>query len=195
MQTKRLLAHIALMLALAQLLLLLMSWLYSAAFPASQVHSLLSGEGIRWFFGHYADLLASPLLVYIVLLSMAWGSVARCGIIGAGSSYRERRAHIIAALYLLAYISVVLLMTLVPHAVLLSATGALWPSPFSASIVPVTAFGVLSAAVLYGTVAGTFQSLADIYESLLLGIRQSAPLLLFYVLLAQFYYSLRFVFG
>ena len=55
-------------------------------------------------------------------------------------------------------------------------------------------FGILSAAVVYGTVAGNYQSLADVYESLLVGIRQAAPLLLFYVLLAQFYYSLRFVF-
>lgn len=191
---KRYLPHIALTLFLAQLLLLLVSWLYSAAFPADPVRSLLSGEGVRWFFGHYARLLGSPLLVWIVLLSLAWGCVAHCGVLHSGNSYRERRAHVITLLYLIIYIGVVLSMSVIPHAVLLSATGALWPSPFSASLVPITAFGILSAAVVYGTVAGNYQSLADVYESLLVGIRQAAPLLLFYVLLAQFYYSLRFVF-
>ena len=82
-----------------------------------------------------------------------------------------------------------------PHAVLLSATGTLWPSPFSASLVPVMAFALLSAAVLYGIVAGTFASLADVYHALLDGLRLSAPLLLFYILLAQLFFSLCFVFA
>ena len=45
----------ALALVLAQLLLMLGSWLWSAALPLSGVRSMLSGEGIRWFLGHFAD--------------------------------------------------------------------------------------------------------------------------------------------
>ena len=49
------------------------------------------------------------------------------------------------------------------------------------------------AAILYGIVAGSFQSLADIYGALVYGLRQCAPLLPVYILLVQFLESLRFV--
>ena len=67
---KRWLAHIAMLLLVGQLLLLLVSWLLSAVFPVSGIHSLLSGEGLRWFFGSFADMLATPVLVWILLRSM-----------------------------------------------------------------------------------------------------------------------------
>ena len=97
-------------------------------------------------------------------------------------------------LFLLAvYIGVLLLLTVIPHAVLLSATGHLWPSPFSRSIVSVVAFTVLSLSAFYGTIAGYFNTIADVYHAVLYGIREGAPLLLFYVLLMQIVESLHFV--
>ena len=41
-------------LVVAQLLLMLLSWMISTAQPDSALHSLLSGEGIRWMVGHSA---------------------------------------------------------------------------------------------------------------------------------------------
>ncbi len=191
---KKVLPYIVLALFGAELLLMLLSWILSAAMPMSGVRSMLSGEGIRWFLGHFAHVLATPVLVWLLLLAMAYGSIRHCGIFEDRSSYRSRRALWLSALYLIIYIGVVLLMAVMPHAVLLSATGDLWPSPFSASLVPLVAFGLLSMGVVYGVVAGTFLSFSDVYDALLHGIRQAAPLLLFYVLAAQLYYSLRFVF-
>lgn len=197
---RRVLPYIALTLFVVQLLLMLVSWLWSAAFPMSGVRSLLSSEGLRWFLGGFADLLATPLLVWLLLLSMSVGCLMRSGVRLQVSTlhspafgYRERRALLITLLLLLVYIGAVLLLALLPHAVLLSATGALWPSPFSASLVPVTAFGMVLLSSVYGMIAGRFNSLADIYDSLLYGIRLGAPLPLFYVLLFQIYKSLRFV--
>ncbi len=69
----RLLPVTAGVLVLAQLLLMLVSWIWSAAVPASGVRSMLSSEGIRWFFGHFAEMLATPLLVWILLLAAAYG--------------------------------------------------------------------------------------------------------------------------
>ena len=85
--------------------------------------------------------------------------------------------------------------TAVPHAVLLSATGDLFPSPFSASLMPVLAFSLCVSSIVYGVIAGTFQSLRDVYEALLYGIRWAAPVFLFYILIIQFYESLLFVFS
>ena len=197
---KRILAYTALGIFVAQLLLMLVSWLYSAAFPASPVSSLLSSEGIRWFLGRFADTEATPLLVWILLLSMSYGALSGSKVLrflmpgGRHAGYRELRALWLSLAFLIVYIAAVLLLTFTPHAVLLSAVGSLWPSPFSASLVPVIAFGLMVFASLYGLIAGTFQSITSVYESLLQGISQSAPFLLFCILLTQFYYSLCFVF-
>ena len=190
---KRILPYIALALALAQLLLILTSWVWSAAMPLSGVRSMLSSEGIRWFLGHFAELMASPVLVWILLGAMAYGSVVRCRGNLQGNNYRSSRARIISLGFLAVYVAIVLLLTVSPHAVLLSASGVLWPSPFSASLVPITAFGILLAAILYGVVAGTFQTLSDVYESLVYGLRQCALLLPVYILFMQLFESFRFV--
>ena len=129
---KRILPYIALALALAHLLLILTSWVWSAAMPLSGVRSMLSSEGIRWYLGHFAELMASPFLVWLLLGAMAYGAVVRCRSL-QGNSYRSSRARIISIVFLVVYVGVVLLLTVFPHAVLLSASGLLWPSPFSAS--------------------------------------------------------------
>lgn len=190
---KRSLPYIALTLTVGELLLVLGSWILSAALPMSGIRSMLSGEGIRFFLGHFADLLATPLLVWLLLLAMAYGVVLRSGVISGARSFRSSRARLIALLFAAAYLAVVLLMALVPHAVLLSASGTLWPSPFSASLVPLTAFGLAMVAAVYGIVAGTITSLADIYESFVDGLRRAAALLPICILLVLICESLYFI--
>ena len=177
----------------AQLMLILLSWLCSAASPASGIHSLLSGEGLRWFFGHFSKLLAKPLLADLLLLAIACGCLVRSRIWPLGRSYRERRALWLSLSWLVVCIVAVLLLTITPHAILLSASGTLWPSPFSFSLIPVIAFSVMTFGWLYGTIAGHYQNFSEVYQSLLEGIRLAAPLLFFYILLTQFYESLMFV--
>ena len=191
---KRFLPYIALTLFVLQLLTMLVSWLLSAVFPDSGIRSLLSGQGLRWFFGHFAQSLARPQLVWLLLLSMGYGVLVRCGVLRVGSSYRESRARIMTSLLLAVYVGVIALMTAVPHAILLSATGSLWASPFSQALVPLVAFGIIALGSFYGIIAGTFDTLRDVYDALLHGIRQSAALLLFYVLLTELTLSLLFIF-
>ena len=190
----RLLPVAAGVLVLAQLLLMLVSWIWSAAVPASGVRSMLSSEGIRWFFGHFAEMLATPLLVWILLLAAAYGCVVSSGLLRGQRAYRAQRARVVTMLFAVIYVGVVLLMTVVPHAVLLSADGSLWPSPFSSSLVPLVSFGIMAAALIYGTVSGSFLTLGHAVQSLVRGLQSAAPLLLLYILLAQLYYSLSFVF-
>jgi len=194
---KKLIPYIALFLLLAELALILVSWLLSAAMPNSGVRSMLSGEGIRWFLGHYGTILATPILSWLILAAIAVGCLRSCGVFSHSSpyTYRERRAMLIGGGTLLTCVVAVLLLTVVPHAILVSATGGLFPSPFSYSLIPVISFSLCAFSIVYGLIAGTFQSLRDVYDSLLCGIRWAAPCVLFYILLIQFYESLRFVFG
>ncbi len=193
-QHRQILSRLALTLVGLQLLLMLVSWLWSAAFPESGVRSLLSGEGMRWFFGRFTYVLATPQLVWLVVSAMAYGVLMRSGLLQRHSSYRERRALMMSVILLFIIIVVMLLLVALPHAVLISAVGGLWPSPFSESIVPVVAFSVLLIAAMYGMIAGNYEGVADVYDAVLEGLRRCAPLFLFYVLFTQIYESLRFVF-
>ena len=62
-------------------------------------------------------------------------------------------------------------------------------------MIPFIAFGVIALGAFYGIIAGSFNTLADVYDAVLYGIRQGAPFLLFYVLLTELYQSLLFILG
>jgi aminobenzoyl-glutamate transport protein len=191
-------------LAVAQLLLVLLSWLLSAAMTEG-VRSMLSGVGVRWFFGSFVDVLASPWLVWLLLLAMAGGSlwesrllhvaVRRPAKSNAAPNYRQRVALLTVVAFLLLYVAAIVALTAIPHAVLLSATGRLFPSAFSRALVPVVAFGVAVAGMVFGLMSGRFQTVADAVASLSNGVSRCAPLFLLYILAAQLLASLHFVFG
>ena len=67
---KKVLAYLALTLGIAEVGVVLVSWLLTAAMPESFTHSLTSPEGIRWFTGHFVDHLTSVWLVWLVLISI-----------------------------------------------------------------------------------------------------------------------------
>lgn len=188
------LARCSLVLLIAELVLILLSWILSATMTEG-VRSLLSGEGMRWFFGRSAQMIASPLLAWLLLLLIAGGCLVRSGLLSRRQGYRDRIALRLSLAFLLAYVAFLLALTAMPHALLLSATGSLFPSAFSAGLVPAVAFGLVLVSVAYGAVSGRFRSLADVLDSLSFGIRRGAPLFFVYILLIQFYESLRFVFG
>lgn len=185
---------------IVEVALILLSWILSAA-GVEGVRSLLSGEGVRWFVGDFARMVASPLLVWIILLMIAIGAFQRSGLtslwhVGRSRmmSYRDRTAFRVSLVLLVAYIVAILLLTVVPHAVLLSVSGSLFPSPFSRSIIPIVAFGIALVSIAFGMISGRMQSLSDVLEALSYGIQKYAPLLVLYIFCMQLYQSLCFVF-
>ena len=195
---KRLVVGTIMALVAAELLLVLVSWFLSATM-ADDVRSLLSSEGIRWFFGNFVSILSTPWLIYLLLLAMAGGCLWQSGISADLSvraearNYRQRIALRATLIFFVLYVGIVLLLTTIPHAVLLSATGHLLSSPFSRALVPIVAFGLLTVSVVYGRVSGRFTSIADIVDSFSYGIGRAAPLFILYVFIIQFCESLRFV--
>ena len=174
---------------LAQMLLVLVSWVLSVTTDGG-VRSLISGEGIRWFLGNVNDILLSPALVWLLLLSLAFGCLRR-----AFKNYPLRcsKGLLWAFAFLLVYVVVILLLTITPHAILLSATGSLSHSPFTRALAQLLTVGLLLFAVVYGVVTNAFRSLGEIVESMVTGIQQAAPLLFLYLMFIQFYESLLFV--
>lgn len=189
----------AFMLLGAELLLFILSWLLSAM-RMEGVRSLLSSEGIRWFFGSFTEMVASPLLVWLLLGLIAYGCLKRSGLLNITQSkfsisYRQRVALRVALVFLVIYVIMIALLTLMPHAILLSATGSLFPSAFSRSLIPILAFGICLVSISYGLVSGHLSGLGDILGALSSGIANGAPIIILYLLFIQFYESLRFVFG
>ena len=195
---KRITSYLAAMFMVGELLLIMVSWLLSAT-TAGNVRSLLSGEGIRWLLGSFVDTLQTPLLVWLLLLAMAFGCLQACGCMRSHRDGNGRRRHRVltplrgALLLTLLFVAVVVVMVAVPRAVLLSATGSLWPSPFSQALVPLLALGMIVFAVAYGIMARTFTSFTAVVQALAQGVAEAAPLFVLYVLAAQFVASLAFV--
>ena len=193
------LGWLCLVTVIAETLLVILSWLLSAM-RVEGIRSLLSSEGIRWFFSSFNDLIASPVLVWLLVLMCALGCLqkSRVTTIFSGKksiNFRDRLALYVALAFLLIYVVIILLLTLMPHAILLSATGHLFPSAFSRSLVPITAFGICIFSVAFGLMAGVMRNLSDILQALSFGIAKGAPLLVFYLFAVQLVGCLHFVFG
>ena len=193
------LGWLCLVTVIAETLLVILSWLLSAM-RVEGVRSLLSSEGIRWFFSSFNDLIAVALELWLLVLMCALGCLQKSRvttIFGGKKSinFRDRLALYVALAFLLIYVVIILLLTLMPHAILLSATGHLFPSAFSRSLVPITAFGICIFSVAFGLMAGVMRNLSDILQALSFGIAKGAPLLVFYLFAVQLVGCLRFVFG
>ena len=188
MKIKRIATLTVLLLVVAELILVLTSWLLSATMTEG-VRSLLSDVGIRWFLGSLTTFIATPWLVRLLLLAMAGGCFWQSGVFRHSQiGYRERMG------YRLAFIILVFYMAAAPHAVLLSATGQLFPSPFSRALFPIASFGVIMTSAVYGWASGRFSSFSEIVDSLSFGIGKVALLIVLYMATILFYESLRFVF-
>ena len=197
-------SRLAVVAAVAQMVLVLVSWLWSAAMPDSQVRSLLSPRGIRWFFGRFVDGELSPALVWLLLMGVAVGGMRSSGVLGVARrmvrpqgrtlSPLQRFAIRTSVALLLIEMAVVALLTLPPHALLLSVTGDLFPSSFSVAAVPIVAFLCTTVSVCYGLLAGVYHTLSDVGRGL---CSESAPLMLLvliYVLVSQVVHSVTYVF-
>lgn len=194
--------RIIIALVVAQLAVILASWLWSAAMPESAVRSLLGESGIRWFFGSFVSNLLNPLLVWILLLDIAvtaccnsglWGAARTC-LMHRSSLSGQQRSGLRSAAALVVVEAVVMALLVVPrHAILLSVTGNLFPSSFSESLVPTVAFAVLTASIAYGLFGGTMHNYRDVVRSAVGGVGSLKVLLAIYVLTMELWCMVAYV--
>ena len=204
---KNKLGYVVIVLSLTQIAVILLSWLITAANPDWALHSLLSSEGIRWFFGSFVSNQLTSWLVYLMVESIAVGAFVRTKFLKALQrrlsrqqrqrfplTYPERIGLRIALVEFIAFIVVMVLLTLVPHAILLSVTGQLYPSSFSASLIPALSFILLVMSLSYGIASKTINSITTMHDMLTYGLLLSSRYVPTYVLAIQLYMSLKYVF-
>lgn len=195
-------AWLTFVLAALQILLILVSWIISSATQQTYVHSLLSSEGIRWFMGRFSENLATPVLVWLLLIAIAYGVFSTSGLAqaiadlihGKRLSYRQRFALTVSTVLLVLVLAVVFYLTCTSHAVLLSATGTLFPSSFSRALIPIAAFTVTILSIVYGLLSARYLSWTQAFQGMTEGIRQTLPLWVVYIFAAQLIQSLLYVF-
>lgn len=188
-------AYAMLLLALAQIVLVLLSWLITAAMPEAFPRSMLSPEGIRWFFGSFTENMESPWLVGLLLICIAWGTLQTSGLLHFDRTiYRHRNALRLVLIELVLFVAVILLLTVVPHAILLNVMGGIEASSFSRSILPFICFAVIVMSLSYGAVSNRLQGIEAMGESLSEGIRMAAPYFVIYILANQLYSSIEYLF-
>jgi hypothetical protein len=198
-RTGKYIARFALMLGVFQLIAVLGSWIFKAVNPELPLRSLLSAEGIRWMVGSIGDNLAGRGLVWLLLGSMAFGSVKFCGILDVprkwkAMSFWDHFGLMVALAELLVIVVLTLLLTVLPHAVLLGVTGNLYPSSFSKSLFFIICLSVCFISVSFGVVSSRLRSLEEVCDCLVAGIAYTLPLWLIYVLAIELYASLQFIF-
>lgn len=194
---------LTLVLALSQVVLILLSWLLTAAMPEMAYRSLLSPGGLRWFFGNFTFKLASPWLVYILVVNIAVGTVNGSGLWRAimriwkrdiNLTSQQRYAFRAAIVLGILELAVMLSLVLFPHAVLLSITGEILPSSFSVSLIPSLAFICMSCAILYGLLSGRLRGIYEVGECLSSEKEWGLPILLVYMVGYMLWHMIAYVF-
>ena len=191
-------AFITCSLLLLQIMVVILSWMIKTIYPDFNGRSLLSGEGVRWFLGNFTNNVASNILVWIILIGLSWGAIHASHILQVFKrshtlSYRERLGFRVVLIEIMIWFIVIVLLSFIPHAAMLSITGQLFPSSFSKSIVPLIAFIALFSFITYGLIIGRLRKGNLIIEALSNGIKQIAPYIIIYIILVQLIYSIKFV--
>lgn len=160
------------------------------------MRSLLSAEGIRWFFGRFAYVLATPCLSWLVLGIIAYGVLKTSTLLRLHRpmTLREQFSLRVVLVEMLVVVLVMALLTLLPQPLLLTATGGLAHSSFLHSLIPVVCFTVVVTGLTYGVCVGVINSLTEAFDALVVGFKPAAPMFLFYVLGALLYHTICFVF-
>lgn len=181
-----------LVLVVLQLLLVLVSWLVTAAATFPIIHSLLSAEGVRWFVGHLTFNLQSPVLVWIILVAIASGTIYHAWL--AHSIAPSRSALHAVVVELVVFVVVLLLLSVTPHALLLSVTGSLFPSSFSDGLLPMLCFMATVCSLTYCVFTRQVRTIGEAYAILCTGLRWAVVVIPFYIVASQLFHSLLYVF-
>lgn len=185
-------------------LLVGLSWLLSVV--GEPVRNLLSPEGIRWIFSNASISFLNEEFSYCLQFVLIAGAFRASGLTRAlgsllhwpgcvSATYRQRRALVFCGVGALVYVGILFLLVFLPHAVLLSATGYLFPSPFSEGLVWATTTGGMMIALVYGTMSNTLRTFQEVIHIFYAGLEYYAVWVVVALLAAEFYAALNYVFG
>ncbi len=187
-------------LAVAQLLVILISWVVSVLFPTLEVNSLLGGEGLRWLLSSYEKNTNTPLLFYLLLTCFAIGSLFSSGVahrlLHITSCNRDERWGITLFLVIV-FVAVVLCVVyaLYPLSFLLSVNGTIYPGPYLPAALIALSMAIVLGSFLYITITVPFHSMASrLMRMMTIGLVTVVPLVIIYFQTMELICSILYVF-
>lgn len=196
-------AYALLLLLIAQPVVVVLSWMLNAFFPQAGIRSLITSWGMRWYFGHFVDNVRIPFMVWMILLSMAFGAYHDSGLHHALVALMRRQplkdkqplALRVTTLVVFVLLALVFFLAMQPHALLHNVSGGLFPSSFSDFLIPLIALVIMVGSLCFAFVSGWLDSAEKFYQLHVTGIKHIAWLFPLYMLAAQLYASTLWVLG
>lgn len=200
---KRIAGYAIIVLGCLQLMVALLSWMAAIMMPASQIHSLLGSEGVRWFLTEFIDNLSSGYLTVMMLALISLGTIPKSGLHKAvrtalcqgRMSYREKNAFFLSIGIFLSGVVLFVLLTCVPHALLLDVSGDFFCRDVAVSFIALFAFVILLSSLVFGVASGRLAGIGHVVDALSYGVEVSAPLWVVAIALEQLVCSTLFVLG
>ena len=185
-----------------EIMLIIGSWIISSVFPPLHIRSILSSVGIRWLLGGMVDNICSPLLVYILVLASSIGAMIRSGIgkdvrrIARKKvlSFRSKLGMVLISAEVFVVTLVMMMLTILPHAILHNVEGDLFPSSFSSSLIPVASLMLSLCATTYGIITERFSNIAQWFGFFCYGLSKCSGIIVIYLIFIELFSTIRFIF-
>ena len=110
-------------------------------------------------------------------------------------SMQQKFAFRIMLIEFVLFVAGVIFISAMPHAILLSVTGALFPSSFSSGLVPMICFELFVLSMIYGIVGGEVNTLEKFWNCIISGANFLPAVCFLYILIVQLFYSTCYVLG
>ena len=177
----------------AIILLVLLSWFVNMW--GGGIRSLLSPDGIRWFFGSFVENIESAPWGLLILILLTAGAVKESEIIdifkGNGSLKQKRALTITSVVLILLYIPLIC-MTIFGD-ILLSPFGEITNSPLIDGLAGFVLVTIIILSDIYGYISGAFSDFYEVLQGNSYFIRKKSLIFLNFILVAELYCSLIFV--
>lgn len=164
-----------------QILVILVSWIVSAVFPAYGFNSLLSGSGVRWLLTCWQNSGCSEMITAFLFGAFFLGAFVWSGLPKKITSFRsygydEKFAVMMFFFVMIVGVAACLFFALYPHSPLLGITGTLAAGPFLKASFFVLGSALLGGSVAFSLLSGRIQSWEDAACVLVYGLKAVAPL-------------------
>lgn len=189
--------------SLLHILLVVSSLVFSSAgYP---INNILSSEGLRWSFMNVVSNVLNDYLALLIGFLMTWGAFKRSGLDsalvrlfcwkhGVPFSFRQRRALWFVLFMTILIFALLSVLVFSSHGILVSVTGRVFPSTFSQGLLPVVMLAVVLVSITYGTIGNTLRSFHEVVQSVYCGLGIYAGWIPVYMLGAQTYACLLYIF-
>ncbi len=130
--------------------------------------NVLSSEGMRWAVAMIMDNFKQAPWHYIIITLATISMIVESGIISGFSKQkylRQRRAYMLVAMTLAAFVTIAIILSILPGNILLSAFGTFSNSALQKGLFPIIAVILYILSLIYAYAIGRFNSVSDVIRA------------------------------